>query len=242
MQILVNKITSDIESVRFNTSISALMEFSHRLLQNKDKISKKLFSTYVILLSPFAPHMAEEIEQIDVLDTAGQPTGQTKSIDDIHRDEDWHAGAHVWVVNARGELLFQRRVADGRLWQDIWDVSASAHVSAGETSLATALREAAEELGLALTADDLEFLFQVQQADTKVGGKPHNCWDDIYLVQKEIDPSKLNLQKKEVSAVRLIPYLEFEKMLAAGGGGFVPRKKEYDLLLAELKKRYPQAR
>ena len=190
----------------------------------------------------YLPHMAEEIEQIDVLDTAGQPTGQTKSIDDIHRDEDWHAGAHVWVVNARGELLFQRRVADGRLWQDIWDVSASAHVSAGETSLATALREAAEELGLALTADDLEFLFQVQQADTKVGGKPHNCWDDIYLVQKEIDPSKLNLQKKEVSAVRLIPYLEFEKMLAAGGGGFVPRKKEYDLLLAELKKRYPQAR
>src|SRR3989344_4140226 len=67
----------------------------------------------------YLPHMAEEIEQIDVLDTAGQPTGQTKSIDDIHRDEDWHAGAHVWVVNARGELLFQRRVADGRLWEDI---------------------------------------------------------------------------------------------------------------------------
>ncbi len=61
LQNLVNKVTSDIEQMKFNTAIAAMMEFSHDLLAHKDKVSKKTLGIFLILLSPFAPHLAEEL-------------------------------------------------------------------------------------------------------------------------------------------------------------------------------------
>src|SRR3989344_1656991 len=61
LQILVNKVTSDIENMKFNTAIAAMMEFSHSLLASPGEVSRKVISTYVLILSPFAPHIAEEI-------------------------------------------------------------------------------------------------------------------------------------------------------------------------------------
>ena len=58
----IKKVTEDIENLRFNTAISALMEYANSLEEiPKNKISKKHFETLTILLSPFAPHLAEEL-------------------------------------------------------------------------------------------------------------------------------------------------------------------------------------
>lgn len=64
LQVLVNKITAAIPDMKFNTSIAWLMEFSHVLTVQKEKISKKVLSAYILLLSPFAPHLAEELWQM----------------------------------------------------------------------------------------------------------------------------------------------------------------------------------
>ena len=61
----IKKVTEDLEALRFNTAISALMEYSNRLnfvsrLLEKKEWQKHL-ATLVILLSPFAPHLSEEI-------------------------------------------------------------------------------------------------------------------------------------------------------------------------------------
>jgi len=53
----IKKVTEDIEDLKFNTAISQLMIF----LNEAEGLSKDSFEKYVILLSPFAPHMAEEI-------------------------------------------------------------------------------------------------------------------------------------------------------------------------------------
>lgn len=56
----IKKVTEDIEGLRFNTAISAMMELTNDL--NKfDKISTDSFSLLVKLLSPFAPHASEEL-------------------------------------------------------------------------------------------------------------------------------------------------------------------------------------
>jgi leucyl-tRNA synthetase len=55
------KVTHDIDSLRFNTAISALMEFVNELT-DKD-LSKETLETLTLLLSPFAPHLAEELWQ-----------------------------------------------------------------------------------------------------------------------------------------------------------------------------------
>ncbi|MDD3491507.1 MAG: leucine--tRNA ligase [Candidatus Pacebacteria bacterium] len=60
----IKKVTEDIESMHFNTAISSLMEYVNSLYQvPKEKINKKHQETLVLLLSPFAPHLAEELWQ-----------------------------------------------------------------------------------------------------------------------------------------------------------------------------------
>jgi leucyl-tRNA synthetase len=54
---LTKKITSDIENFKFNTAIAAFMEF---LNENKE-MSKDNWESFLILLSPFAPHITEEL-------------------------------------------------------------------------------------------------------------------------------------------------------------------------------------
>jgi len=55
----IKKVTEDIDSLRFNTAISSMMIFINQV--DKEKLNKEVFSKLIILLSPFAPHIAEEI-------------------------------------------------------------------------------------------------------------------------------------------------------------------------------------
>lgn len=58
----IKKITNDINDMdmKFNTSIAQMMIFTNELYK-ADKISKKILNTFVLLISPFAPHIAEEL-------------------------------------------------------------------------------------------------------------------------------------------------------------------------------------
>lgn len=56
----VQKVTIDIEALRFNTAISQLMIFVNET--NKLTVKpRKILEKFVLLLSPFAPHLAEEL-------------------------------------------------------------------------------------------------------------------------------------------------------------------------------------
>jgi leucyl-tRNA synthetase len=57
---LIGKEEEDIESFSFNTNISAFMIAVNELTELKTS-SKKILEPLVVLLSPFAPHMAEEL-------------------------------------------------------------------------------------------------------------------------------------------------------------------------------------
>ncbi len=56
----VKKVTEDIESLAFNTAVSSLMILSNELAKEPVK-PKKAIETFVLLLSPLAPHLAEEL-------------------------------------------------------------------------------------------------------------------------------------------------------------------------------------
>ena len=59
----IKKVTEDIEGLRFNTAISAMMIFLN-IAMKKEKITLDTASTFVRLLSPFAPHLGEELWQM----------------------------------------------------------------------------------------------------------------------------------------------------------------------------------
>ncbi len=56
----IDKVSKDIESMSFNTAISSMMIFINDLEKHKF-ISKKDFEMFLRILSPFVPHLAEEL-------------------------------------------------------------------------------------------------------------------------------------------------------------------------------------
>jgi leucyl-tRNA synthetase len=58
----IKRVTEDIERFHFNTAIAALMEYVNFLYgADATTISKEAIETLVLLASPFAPHLAEEL-------------------------------------------------------------------------------------------------------------------------------------------------------------------------------------
>ena len=56
----IKKVSSDIEEMKFNTAIAAMMTFLNDV-NRVGKIGREQFITFLKLLSPFAPHICEEI-------------------------------------------------------------------------------------------------------------------------------------------------------------------------------------
>ncbi|HJO89778.1 MAG: class I tRNA ligase family protein [Candidatus Pacebacteria bacterium] len=56
----IKKVTDDIEAMKFNTAVSTMMILVNELEKTKE-ISKNTYEKLLILLAPFAPHIAEEL-------------------------------------------------------------------------------------------------------------------------------------------------------------------------------------
>ena len=56
----IRKVTSDIENMKFNTAIAALMTLMNDI-SAKGSITKGELKTYLTMLNPFAPHITEEM-------------------------------------------------------------------------------------------------------------------------------------------------------------------------------------
>ncbi len=60
MHKLIKKVTEDIEGMRFNTGISQMMMFVNHVYKT-GKVTKSTAEKFALVLSPYAPHLAEEI-------------------------------------------------------------------------------------------------------------------------------------------------------------------------------------
>ncbi|MCX6781903.1 MAG: leucine--tRNA ligase [Candidatus Magasanikbacteria bacterium] len=58
----IKKATHNIESMRFNTAIAKMMELINEI-SKENKITPEYYGLLILILSPFAPHMCEEIWQ-----------------------------------------------------------------------------------------------------------------------------------------------------------------------------------
>ena len=59
----IDKVGADIEALKFNTAISALMIYLNRLTEQKET-SREDFETFITLLHPFAPHISDELWEL----------------------------------------------------------------------------------------------------------------------------------------------------------------------------------
>lgn len=169
------------------------------------------------------------MELLDVLTPDGQPTGRTKAKPDVHRDGDWHRAAHVWLVTPDARVLLQRRAATKENWPDLWDVSVAGHISAGESAVDAAIREAEEELGLALDAGDLTHLGTLRwHAVLNDGAYIENEFHEVFVATMDLEVDALVLDRTEVAEVALVQPEEIERYEV------VPHDEEYALLRGYL--------
>ncbi|HEX8411869.1 MAG TPA: NUDIX domain-containing protein [Thermoanaerobaculia bacterium] len=168
-------------------------------------------------------------EFVDVLDADGNPTGIAKDKRDVHRDGDWHRCAHVWVATSDGRLLLQRRALVKESWPGLWDISVAGHVSAGESAIDAAIREAREELDLHIDPAELTHLGTLRYSVLLRENYVENEFHEVYLLRRDVDLAALTLDPLEVAEVALVAPDDLERYER------VPHEEEYALLLTSLR-------
>lgn len=113
------------------------------------------------------------------------------------RPEEYHLSVHIWFINARGELLIQKRAENKRHMPGVWAACGGA-VMAGEDSLTAAVRESYEEMGIIVDPARLVRIL------TYTSPERHSHMD-VYMYRYECDPDALTLQEEEVSRAGWFP-------------------------------------
>lgn len=97
-------------------------------------------------------------EMFPIVDEEGNITGAASRGECHNGSMLLHPVVHLHVFNSRGELFLQKRPA----WKDIqpgkWDTAVGGHVDLGENIQQALVREAAEELGIDVSALQVESL------------------------------------------------------------------------------------
>lgn len=110
-----------------------------------------------------------------------------------------HRAFSLFVFNADGQTLLQRRHGDKRLWPGYWSNSCCSHPRAGEEMAVAVKRRAWDELGLSLEPEFLyKFEYQATYGDS--GAEFELCW--VFLAHEGHATPRINTT--EISAWRWI--------------------------------------
>ncbi len=178
------------------------------------------------------------MEPIDILDEkTGEKTGEVRSIDDVHVFGLWHRSSRVWIINSKKEILLQHRDKSSMEYPNMWDVSAGGHITAGDTSLDTAINEVKEELGLDINSSDVKLVKILTKKDvSKNGNYIDNSFEDIYITRKDLEIDSLKMQEGEVQNLKWFSFSEFDEMVKSRNTELVPHFEEYEFVLKEIEK------
>lgn len=128
----------------------------------------------------------------DIWDCRGQKTGKC-----LQPGEALPAGyytllVHILLYHPDGRILLQKRSMSKQFYPGAWDITGG-RVMAGEESIAAAIREVREELGIALFPDGLVWLARLRH---------QRCFCDIWAAEISLSTDQMILQSAEVDAVR----------------------------------------
>ena len=144
-------------------------------------------------------------ERWDVYDGSRNLTGRTIYRSEVLKDGEYHLCVHVWIADRDGRFLITRRSPD-KGFAGMWECSGGSAL-AGEDSLTAALRETAEETGLALTADSGKLLRTLRR---------QRDFCDIWLFRHDFTLEDVVLQEGETCGARLVSFDELQAMKTDG--------------------------
>ena len=140
---------------------------------------------------------------------------------------DYHLVVHICIFNTKGEMLIQQRQPFKDGWSNMWDITVGGSAQKGDTSQSAAERELAEELGIDLN---------LQKVRPHLTVNFNGGFDDIYLIEKDIETSHLSLQYEEVQQVQWASEDRICTMIQEGS--FIPYYPNLIHLLFDMRKQY----
>ena len=137
----------------------------------------------------------------------------------------YHLAVTTCIFNSKGEMLIQHRVPFKDDWANFWDLSCGGSAISGDTSQTAAEREAFEELGLKINLEN--------ERPTLINLFDEG-FDDVYVLNMDVDLSTLKLQPEEVQNVKWASKEEIFSMI--DDGSFIPYHKSWiDILFYRSK-------
>lgn len=165
------------------------------------------------------------MEMWDIYDKDRILTGETMLRGDKFREDTYHLVVHVCIFNSQGEMLIQQRQPFKSGWSNMWDITVGGSAISGDTSKAAAEREVFEEIGYKLNLDHVRPSLTI---NFEAG------FDDIYLIEDDVDINSLRLQYEEVQQVKWATKEEIIVMVESKE--FIPYHRSFIDLLFDMRK------
>ena len=168
-------------------------------------------------------------EKFDVLNEFGEFTGQVATREECHTKGLWHRAVYGFVIDKESNVLLQKRSANKKLWSNLWDVTVGGHVDSGEFGRQALIREIKEELGIDVNDDEVKYMLGSTSINTK-GNIINKHYNECYIILKDIDISKVVLQKEEVSEVKYFHKDELLKRMENNYDGLTDKTGPWNFL------------
>lgn len=167
------------------------------------------------------------MELWDIYNIDRTKSNRTMVRGDEFESDSYHLAVHACIFNSNNEMLIQQRQPFKSGWSDMWDITVGGSAVSGETSQTAVERELFEEIGLKINFQNIRPNLTV---NFDVG------FDDIYLIEKEVDINGLKLQYEEVQRVKWASIDEIYQKIDEGI--FIPYYKSIIKLFFDMRNKY----
>lgn len=167
------------------------------------------------------------MELWDVYNRDKTKTGKTMVRGEKIEKGSYRLVVHACIFNSKGEMLIQQRQPFKSGWPNMWDISVGGSAISGETSQTAIEREIFEEIGLKIDLQNIQPHLTIN-FDTG--------FDDVYLIEREIDIKDIVLQYEEVKKVEWATLDEILQKI--DNGIFIPYHKSLIQLFFDMRKNY----
>jgi len=152
------------------------------------------------------------VELWEILDENGNKTGVIKARNSQLNEGEYHLVVQVWIMNSDGEFLVSRRDAK-KAWPLMWECTGGS-AEVGEDSLAAALKEVREELGVELDPKNGEmYLSGLKRSHFIDAGM---MLLDVWIFRQDVDLADVVLQEGETCYAAYMVQEQILKMIDEG--------------------------
>ncbi len=166
-------------------------------------------------------------ENLNIIDDNDVVIG-IKEREEIHRLGLLHREIHVYFVTPNRELIFQHRAKDKDTYPDLLDATVGGHVEIGDGYQETAVKEALEETGIRINAEDLILITKSKRRfEDKVTSTINNVIGEVYLYIFKGDVADLKIEEGKALGFELWPLDDLPELDSQGSERFIPYVLEF---------------